>query len=49
MHKEKRKFNHDPTPNQTLLLRAALLQGEVGVEAWQAWRASVDFDQLEAG
>jgi len=32
-----------------LLLCAALLQGTAAVDAWHTWRASVDFDQLEAG
>ncbi len=46
---DQRKFNQRPTPTQTLLLQAALLQGATGGEAWRAWRACVDFDQLEAG
>ena len=37
-----------PTPQQTLLLRAALVGGEAGVEAWTRVRPSVDLDTLES-
>jgi hypothetical protein len=36
-----------PTPAQTLLLRAALLDGEPGRAAFRAWRAAVDPEALE--
>jgi len=34
-----------PTRQQELLLRAALLQGEPALQAWQNWKAQVDFEQ----
>jgi hypothetical protein len=36
-----------PTPQQELLLRAALLQGSECLDAWQQWFHSVDIDALE--
>jgi hypothetical protein len=38
-----------PTPEQELLLRAALLQGEAAAAAWEEWRARVDIDGVDAG
>ena len=38
-----------PTPEQELLLRAALLQGEAAAAAWEEWRARVDIDRVDAG
>jgi hypothetical protein len=38
-----------PTPEQEFLLRAALLSGSAGLDAWKQWRASVDFESLDAG
>jgi hypothetical protein len=38
-----------PTPEQELLLKAALLKGKDAIAAWQGWAAAVDFDSLEAG
>lgn len=38
-----------PTPGQTLLLRAALLEGEAALAAWEDWKAENDLDYLEAG
>ncbi|HSI64277.1 MAG TPA: nucleotidyltransferase family protein, partial [Candidatus Saccharimonadia bacterium] len=38
-----------PTPDQTLLLRAALLDAPVALEAWAAWKQRNDLDYLEAG
>jgi hypothetical protein len=35
------------TPQQELLLRAALLSGETALQAWEQWQAQVDFDRLE--
>lgn len=37
-----------PTPQQTLLLRAALLEGGAGAEAWARVRPSIDLDTLES-
>jgi Uncharacterised nucleotidyltransferase len=37
-----------PTPQQTLLLRVALLGGDAGVEAWRRVRPSIDLDTLES-
>lgn len=38
-----------PTPEQTLLLRAALLSGSPALEAFQAWRGRVGLDRLDRG
>jgi len=38
-----------PTPEQELLLKAALLKGEDAIAAWRGWAAAVDFDSLDAG
>ena len=38
-----------PTPLQETLLRAALLQGERALKAWQAWEARRDHERLDAG
>ncbi|MFN8443064.1 MAG: nucleotidyltransferase family protein [Caldilineaceae bacterium] len=38
-----------PNPEQILLLRAALLQGDDSLTAWQAWRINADFDRLPPG
>jgi Uncharacterised nucleotidyltransferase len=38
-----------PTPDQELLLRAALLQREPALESWNEWRRSVDIDVLDYG
>jgi Uncharacterised nucleotidyltransferase len=37
-----------PTPEQMLLLRACLLSGPDAASAWSAWRASVNFDDIDA-
>jgi len=38
-----------PTPNQELLLRAALMQGEPALESWNEWRRSVNIDVIDYG
>ena len=38
-----------PTPDQTLLLRAALLPGEAAREAWVAWRQRASLAELDGG
>lgn len=38
-----------PTPQQELLLRAALHQTEAGLTAWRAWRDQADPTNLDAG
>ncbi|NOY98889.1 MAG: nucleotidyltransferase family protein [Chloroflexi bacterium] len=38
-----------PTPDQTLLLRAALLKGQRAVDAWEQWREVVDFRDIDYG
>lgn len=38
-----------PTPNQELLLRAALLQGEPALDAWNEWRRTVNIDVIDYG
>ena len=35
-----------PTPDQELLLRAALLEGDEAMQAWLDWRSGVEFDLL---
>ncbi len=38
-----------PTPQQELLLRAALLQGQPATTAWEQWQAEIDLDRLDLG
>lgn len=38
-----------PTPEQELLLKAALLRGHPAMEAWQAWSSHLHVDQLDKG
>jgi hypothetical protein len=38
-----------PTPGQEVLLKAALLQGEDAIFAWESWKAALDFEHLDAG
>lgn len=38
-----------PTPNQELILRAALLQGERALESWDEWRRNVNIDVIDYG
>jgi hypothetical protein len=38
-----------PTAEQRLLLRAALLEGEPGREAWERWRGGIEIERLDAG
>lgn len=38
-----------PTRDQTLLLRAALLDAPAAIEAWEEWKRRNDLDYLEAG
>lgn len=35
-----------PRPDQTLLLRACLEEGELAREAWEEWSATVDLDEI---
>src|SRR5215470_12661875 len=44
-----RKGDWWPTPRQELLLKAALLEGEAAVEAWESWRANTDIHRLDQG
>lgn len=37
-----------PTPEQMLLLRACLLSGPDAAAAWSAWRARINFDDIDA-
>jgi hypothetical protein len=37
------------TSQQTLLLRAALLDGPTALDAWQAWKSNIDIDTLDPG
>jgi hypothetical protein len=36
-----------PTPEQELLLRAALLEGEEAIKAWAEWRAAADINEVD--
>jgi Uncharacterised nucleotidyltransferase len=36
-----------PTPNQELLLRAALFDGAQAIPAWELWRQTVHFDDID--
>jgi len=38
-----------PTPEQELLLRAALIQNQSAVSAWREWQTRSDFDALDWG
>lgn len=38
-----------PLPTQELLLKAALLQGQPALDAWEQWVQTVDIDQLDGG
>jgi len=38
-----------PTRMHELLLKAALLQGDVALDAWNGWMAGVDLDRLDQG
>lgn len=38
-----------PTPNQELLLRAALSQRELALESWNEWRRKVNIDVIDYG
>jgi hypothetical protein len=38
-----------PTPDQTLLLRAALLPGSAARQAWEAWRTRASLADLDGG
>jgi hypothetical protein len=38
-----------PSEAQRLLLRASLLAGEAGKEAWARWRGQTDFERLDSG
>lgn len=40
---------YKPTHQQGLLLRAALLQGEDALAAWEEWKAGVDIQRLDVG
>lgn len=38
-----------PTDQQVLLLRAALLEREPAIEAWDRWRSIIDFERIDVG
>lgn len=37
-----------PSPQQELLLQAAILKGTDAIEAWKEWKASVDVEQIDS-
>jgi hypothetical protein len=43
------ELGNRPSPQQALVLRAALDPPEQGRLAWQRWRAAVDFDRIDHG
>jgi hypothetical protein len=48
------QFRHEtgyvwPTPEQQWMLRAALLPGQAGLEAWEKWKSLADIDHLDHG
>ncbi len=43
------ELGNRPSPAQALVLRAALNPPRQGREAWESWRARVDFDQIDHG
>ena len=47
MHFSNRSSVFLPRPNQELLVKACLLEGEDALAAWQAWRRSTDLDQAD--
>ncbi len=49
MNTKENMGGYKPTHQQGLLLRAALLQGENALAAWEEWRAAVDIQRLDAG
>jgi hypothetical protein len=38
-----------PTPNQELILRAAVLQGEPALESWNEWKRKTNLDVIDYG
>jgi hypothetical protein len=44
---DSRHAGSQPTDEQHLLLRAALLHGSDAIEAWRTWRSRVDFEQID--
>jgi hypothetical protein len=43
------ELGNRPSPEQALILRAALDPPEQGMIAWKSWRAMVDFDEIDHG
>jgi len=41
------KYGFWPTMKEEMLLKAALLEGEQAIRAWQKWRANLDTDRLD--
>ena len=44
-HSDLGKFK--PTPEQELLLQAALLSGNTAINAWEEWKSKVDIDLID--
>ena len=38
-----------PTGHQVLLMRAALSERELAIEAWNQWKSIVDFERIDDG
>ncbi len=36
-----------PNPTQHLLMKAALMKEEKATQAWQAWKSTVDLDDID--
>jgi hypothetical protein len=47
----KRIYNGDfwPTPEQELLLKAAVMHGKNALDAWNEWKSRVDIDKIDHG
>lgn len=41
------RFAYFPTPQQELLLKAALLDGPIAVESWKAWKSAIAVDDID--
>jgi len=39
----------EPTDRQALLVKAALSEGELAIEAWERWKSTVGIESLDAG
>lgn len=45
----RKRLAYFPTPQQELLLKAALLDGPDAVESWKAWKAAIAVEDIDTG